>query len=416
MKSLEIAKNDLRLFFKDRGNLIGLLLVPVVMTILLGAFIPAGDAEERVIVDVVDEDQSQASSELTQSIRASNSSLLLCPIDNDSDDTCDLEGATTLDRELSLERVEDSDTLAVIIIPDGYEGALQAGETIEIPYYADPDLSAPVFIRQSLETALQQVNGALGAEKFGAFLVDTLGAEPDPGLVAEYRRNVHARAVELWQAIPVQVGLQLTNQEEVRQSSAPPGFSQSVPGMATMFVMGTVFTGMVALLHERHTGTLPRLAMMPVAGRSILIGKVAGRFTLGMVQFLVVFAVGLIVGMYFGNSPLAVVLLMVAYTLAVTAISFALGSRLESEGQAEVLAQLLVLTLAPLGGAWWPLEITPPALQTIGHISPVAWAMDGFHDLFSRNGDLSTVLPEILVLLGFALVFSLIGIRRLRYA
>ena len=36
-----------------------------------------------------------------------------------------------------------------------------------------------------------------------------------------------------------------------------------------------------------------------------------------------------------------------------------------------------------LGGAWVPLENTGPAFQAIGHLTPVAWAMDGFKTILS---------------------------------
>jgi ABC-type multidrug transport system permease subunit len=37
---------------------------------------------------------------------------------------------------------------------------------------------------------------------------------------------------------------------------------------------------------------------------------------------------------------------------------------------------------------------------------PAGWAMDAMHDLVSRGYTLAGVAPAILVLLGFALVFS----------
>src|SRR5690606_41999788 len=50
-------------------------------------------------------------------------------------------------------------------------------------------------------------------------------------------------------------------------------------------------------------------------------------------------------------------------------------------------SQLLGLTFASLGGAWWPLEIVPRYMQQIGHLSPIAWAMDAFRDLLFYQGD-----------------------------
>jgi ABC-2 type transport system permease protein len=60
-------------------------------------------------------------------------------------------------------------------------------------------------------------------------------------------------------------------------------------------------------------------------------------------------------------------------------------------------------------------EIVPELMRTVGHISPVAWAMDGYTSLIFENGDLETVYPSILVLLAAAAVFFVLGVRRFRY-
>ena len=71
-----------------------------------------------------------------------------------------------------------------------------------------------------------------------------------------------------------------------------------------------------------------------------------------------------------------------------------------SATQATGVTLFLTLTLAPLGGAWWSLEIVPAWMRTVGHISPVAWAMDGFRSLMFESGGVATVAVPILVLLG----------------
>ena len=48
-----------------------------------------------------------------------------------------------------------------------------------------------------------------------------------------------------------------------------------------------------------------------------------------------------------------------------------------------------------LGGAWWSLEVVPELMRTVGHISPVAWAMDGYTSLIFENGDLGTEDPDL---------------------
>jgi ABC-type multidrug transport system permease subunit len=50
------------------------------------------------------------------------------------------------------------------------------------------------------------------------------------------------------------------------------------------------------------------------------------------------------------------------------------------------------------------LEFTSKTVQTIGHLTPVAWIMDGFKGILLRGWGLSEVLLPVGVLLGFALL------------
>ncbi|HEY4666249.1 MAG TPA: ABC transporter permease, partial [Anaerolineales bacterium] len=88
---------------------------------------------------------------------------------------------------------------------------------------------------------------------------------------------------------------------------------------------------------------------------------------------------------------------------------------LKNEQQAAGMTNLLGLTLAPLGGAWWPLELVPDFMRAVGHVSPVAWAMDSYTSLMFRNGDLQDVLIPLLVLVGMSAALFAIGIKRFRY-
>jgi ABC-type multidrug transport system permease subunit len=58
----------------------------------------------------------------------------------------------------------------------------------------------------------------------------------------------------------------------------------------------------------------------------------------------------------------------------------------------------------------------PRWLWQTAHVLPTAWAMDGFHSLISFGYGLQSILLPSSVLLGFGLLFSLIGARFLRTA
>ncbi len=414
---LEITRNDLRLFLTQRGNLISLLLVPIVMTLVVGIF-TAGDDEPRLLqVDVIDHDESELSRRFIDALRQVNESLIVCPMDNDEENRCDLEDETPLNEQQAIARVEDSTTLAMIEIPTGFDAALKDFQPVDIVYRSLEDFTAPGFIRQSVEAAIQRVNGAAVASRVGLGVLVDVSSE---SLSNEEQRAsetaLYQRATNLWEEDLVRVHFQLSTQSVVEtDSNLQEGLGQSVPGMGSMFVMMTVFGGMTALVVEKKQWTLQRIATMPVSRRQLLGGKILARFVLGLLQYLVVFAVGVIASIQFGDDLVALLLIMISFTLAVTALSFAIGTRVKNEAQASGLSLLLAITLAPLGGAWWPMEVVPDFMRIIGHISPIAWAMDGYNSLIFEKGDLHAVLLPILVLLGITLVCFAIGVWRFRY-
>ena len=406
----DIALNDLRIFFSNLSNLIWLVGIPVGMTIVLGVAIPSDDGPSLVPVDIIDHDQGQASARFIQSLRQANPNLLLCPMDNTADDPCDLNEAGSLDLALSLIRVEETDTLALIEIPDDFTSRVSNLTPATIRFVAVEDLTAPQFIQQAVDSALTRTNGALTASLIGSRLAAQVEADAIDD--TELAQSLRDRAAEIWAEDLIAVKYQLTQSSS---SGSVGGFGQSIPGIGSMFVLFAVLGGMALMIEDKRQWTMQRLASMPVTRSQLLGGKIIGRFTLGMLQYLIIFAIGVIVGQSFGRDPLALILIMIAFALCVTALSFALGSFVKDETQAAGLTNLLGISLAALGGAWWSLEVVPELMRTVGHISPVAWAMDGYTSLIFENGDLGTVYPSILILLGAAAIFFVLGVRRFRY-
>lgn len=411
-----IALNDLRIFFRARGNLIGLIVLPIAITMAVGWANSGRGGPDYLRVDLIDRDQSARSAELLTQLRLVNPALRLCPMDNDADDLCRLDGEP-LTEALALERARNEWSDGLLIIPTGYGTAIAQAQPIQLPYHSTDDPSLPGPVRQAVESVLQQVNGATVAARVGAnflaILTPLLALDTPPGDHA-LAQAIYQRAETILTTRPAAVRYVTTKPETAEISGIQNGFGQSIPGMGTLYVIFTVLAGTSNLLRERQQWTLQRLAALPLTKAQILGGKILAYFTLGMIQYGVVFAVGLVIGLDFGNDPFAMLAVMAAFALCMTALALLLATLVTSEGQANGLRNLLALTLAPLGGAWWPLEIVPESMQRIGHLSPVAWAMDGFQDLIFNQGSLVDVLPEIGVLLAIALVLFGIGIRGFR--
>src|SRR4029450_968376 len=95
-------------------------------------------------------------------------------------------------------------------------------------------------------------------------------------------------------------------------------FEQRVPGFALMFVLLAVIFGTSMSMHdERDWGTLPRLLVAPGGFTRILLGKLAARFVVGVVQMLVLLVwAHFVFGVSLGSPPPAWLLVTVGAGVA----------------------------------------------------------------------------------------------------
>lgn len=408
---LDIALNDLRIIFKNRSIWINLVLIPLVIAYVVGFANGAGGSRmtsaATLIVDVIDRDGGALAQQFINDLREVNSGIVLCPMDNNAEDICQL-GDTTFDEVLAQTRVQEQTSLALIEIPAGFTDAINAGENVSIIYRANEDASAPSYILQAVQAVTQRLGGALIAERVGTDVAQSLNID-DPAFGDMVRENASA----LWALDPVRVTYIVGQRETDTPRGA--GFSQSFPGIGTMYVMFMIFPAAAALIQERKDWTLQRLAVMPISRAQILGGKLLARFVIGMLEYAIMFGFGALLGVRYGNDPVALVLVMVAFALCATALTLALTTVLRNVAQASGITLFLSLTLAPLGGAWWPLDIVPAWMRTVGHISPVAWAMDGYRSLLFEGGNVGTVALPVLVLLAMTALFFAFGVARFRF-
>jgi ABC-type multidrug transport system permease subunit len=102
------------------------------------------------------------------------------------------------------------------------------------------------------------------------------------------------------------------------------------------------------------------------------------------------------------------------FALAVAPLGVAFGGWFTDPDRAASVGVLATMTMAALGGCWWPLEVVSPTLQRVALVFPTGWAMQALHGLISFGKDLRGVAPGLAALAAFAVVFSLLAARSLR--
>jgi len=106
---------------------------------------------------------------------------------------------------------------------------------------------------------------------------------------------------------------------------------------------------------------------------------------------------------------------VLAFSLAIVSMGTFFAALVRTEEQAGNIMIGAAMAMAALGGAWWPLTITPSYMQTLGHLFPSAWAMDAFQDIIILGGGVAEILPETGILLAYAVLFFALGVWRLKF-
>ncbi len=377
----KLALNDLRLTLRDRPAFIWMLAMPLAMMWLFGSMGEGGTRKSKISIRVANHDSGWLAAALVDELRDTTVELDVSP-----------SGSATSSA--------DSAPVRTLVIPAGFTQGVLAGQQQILRLEKGKDsneefsLAAQVHIIRSIVRSL-------------ARLVE-LG-----DLHAKDAESLRARFNELGERAPL-VTLAVSDAGQGRR--VPSGRAQSVPGIMTFIVMMmTLIYGAVFLAAEKETGMLRRQTILPISRGQLFLGKLGGRLLLAGIQIALLVIVGRFVfGVSWGRSPAALVVLVVCYTVAVASLSTLLGSLARTVAQASSVGWLLGMALAALGGCWWPSEIMPRWLRTAAHALPTAWAMDGFHSLISFGHGLPEILTPALVLLGFGVVFSLLGARFLR--
>ena len=114
------------------------------------------------------------------------------------------------------------------------------------------------------------------------------------------------------------------------------------------------------------------------------------------------------------GDPVGAFLILVTFSAVGAGAGMLMGAVFSNDQQAAGVSVVLALGLAALGGSMLPAELFSPTMQKVAHITPHAWALDGFAELVRRNGAVADILLELGVLTIYAIVLFVIAGWRLR--
>jgi ABC-type multidrug transport system permease subunit len=334
----------------------------------------------------------------------------------------DLERQGFVLRDLTRADIDSARTgPRYVRIPAGFQDSVAAARQVPVHFQTRPgaDEEFSVTARMHVQRAILATISNLVLATAGSATGEPAAGASSPGAGAAPAPLVFdERFQAAYREVAARPGLITIAAETAgRGRAVPAGMGHSLPATITLFMLiNTAIYGAVILAEEKQNQILGRIATFPISRRRILAGKLIGRALLGLMQAAVLLLAGRwIFGVYLGRSLPALILVTGCLALAVAALALFWGAVVRRVEQATALVLVVSLFLGAIGGCWWPLEVVPSWMQAAGHISPAAWAMDGFHTVLSFGAGIEAVAVPCLVLLGYAVLFTLLGARLLRF-
>jgi ABC-2 type transport system permease protein len=380
--ALTIAAKDLKERLRDRSAIILAVVVPLglafVMNLTLGPITEQGFSTEVAVADADGGAMAQAFSGM------------LAEIEEAGFITVDEASTSAVARM----KVADDQVSTAYLIPEGFSNAVEMNQQAVITVVANPDQPIGAQVGTAMaEGFISEVNGV----RLSVATALALGAD-DPAALAAAASTAPAPIVLT------------SSQTEGR------GFdfaSFYAIGIAVFFLFFTVQFGVLGIIDERETGTMPRLLVAPISKQSILVGKLSASFLMGVASTMVLWiATTLLMGADWGSS-IGVLILIFAGVAAAMGLTAAVATFTNSAEQAGAITAFIVVVFGALGGVFFPVTRVSGAFEVVSRVAPHFWLMDGFQRLSAGEG-LADILPALGAIMLFTLILGAIGLFRAR--
>ena len=195
----------------------------------------------------------------------------------------------------------------------------------------------------------------------------------------------------------------IETEQLVGKKVSNPDASRLVGGYAIMFLMFALSGSATSLFEEKRSGIFQRVLSAPVRLSHILWSRFLFGVALGTLQLSFLFLAGnVLFGIDLFSHTVPLLMLIVVAAAACTAFGMLLAAISSSPEMALGLANLIVLVMCAIGGAWFPVSMMPAFIQQFSKLTIVYWSVEGFASVLWAGQSLVEILPTVGILTGIA--------------
>jgi ABC-2 type transport system permease protein len=406
MRVIDLAIKDLTQTIRDWKAALFLVAMPIGFTLFFGVLFGGmgGEQDPRLPVGFIDQDGG--------SILSIHLSDLL--------DASDAVRPVVLEESIDKveKKVSDEELAAAVVVPEGYTEHTLAGEDVALIVIVDGGSSGGSAAQNSIQTAITRLRGAVQAARLSADAFEAQGGSPNDAYLA----GALDRAIEAWREptltiAAAQSGMAIATEEESAESGVYDiPYAHASPGMMIQFSITGIMGAAQIIVLERKSRSMQRLLTTAISRVEIVLGHYLAMFVTIFLQLALLIGFGqLALGLDYMREPIAIFLVAVTMSLWTAGLGLLIGVIAKTEEQVIIYCMIPMFVLSALGGAWMPLDVTGEAFQTIGHLLPTAWGMDGLQNIIVRGLGLESVLLPSGIMLAYAIVLFTLAAWRFRF-
>ncbi len=382
-----IVERDLLAQLRSRAFFIQTVLLPLVLTLILGTALGGSSKISPVPIGLVGPDDS-ISQGLTKIL-----------ID------AQLASVQRLPRDQAEAAVREGRLVALVELPDDTRRVLlRAGSKAEVRFFSDAASRERALV---IEQVTRAYLGQLEAGRAAVLGAVQALKPPDAPTLGKYIAAAQPR---------VQTTLEnpIVNVSRTLAGGRVQGLlAYYAIAFGVMFTLLSVTSGASGLLDEIERGTIARLLSAPLTPTGLIVAKFIGLLALAIVQLgLFALATWLLYGVSWGPI-LPAILCIVATAAAAAGFGGVVIGLAQSHEQVSVISLVFVLIMSLVGGSIWPIETLPGIAQGLSRLTYNRWAIEGFQTLSVPGLGLFEIWPDVLVLLGMGAIGLVFGSVRL---
>lgn len=181
-----------------------------------------------------------------------------------------------------------------------------------------------------------------------------------------------------------------------------------VPGIA---VFGLSFISLFTatlVSKDRCTSFILRLFTSPLKASQYITGYTLPLIPMSLLQIIVCYVASFAFGLEWSANILLAIIVNLPATVLFIALGLLCGTVLNDKAVGGVCGALLTNLSAWLSGTWFDLELVGGAFEKIADMLPFVHAVNAGR--YALYGEYSKIMPELLWVIGYALVITVIAV------